>query len=110
MLATVIRRRGTCCQNMLSASSVPVPAYTYLARQRRRGGGRLCRYPTRCLQTLMKSANSCTSDSADHHLTSMPATERLNPIVTWPPSAKGHHDPWSAQVKKSSLTARGRQN
>ena len=26
MLATVIRRRGTCCQNMLSASSVPVPA------------------------------------------------------------------------------------
>ena len=59
---------------------------------------------------VRKPPLSVMLDSAEHHLTSMAAAKRLNPIVTWPPSAKGHHDPWSAQVKKSSLTARGRQN
>ena len=67
--------------------SVHVP----IARQRRRGGAPLS-VSHMLLPTPMKSANSCTSDSAEHHLTSMAATERLNPIVTWPPSAKGHHD------------------
>ena len=30
----------------------------------------------------------------------MAATERLDPIVTWPPSAKGHHDAMAGAGEK----------
>ena len=59
---------------------------------------------------VRKPPLSVMLDSAEHHLTSMAAAKRLNPIVTWPPSAKGHHDAMMVQVKTSSLTSGGRQN